>query len=79
MPRFVPADFSPANVHRPVPGQVGTQRFFTVNGRALCCYAVVGAVTHLAESVTEVNRGLAAISVASLRRPKPDPQSHSLA
>jgi len=63
-PRLAPADFSPDNVHRPVPGQTGAQRFFTVEGRAFCCYAVIGALTHLPESVAEVNRGLAAVSFA---------------
>ncbi len=40
------ADFSSATLLRRMPNQVGTQRFFSSNGRAFCLYVVLGSAAH---------------------------------
>ena len=34
-------DFDPSSLLRAIPGQVGTQRFFSARGRAFCLYVVL--------------------------------------
>jgi hypothetical protein len=42
MPRLTARMFSSQGLQRVQRGQAGAQRFFTLNGRAFCLYAVVG-------------------------------------
>lgn len=41
VPRPHPRDFAPNALQRPLPGQLGYQRFFTEHGRAFCLYVVL--------------------------------------
>jgi len=63
IPEPAPEDFDPNALQKRLAGQAGYQRFFTVNGRPLCLYVVVGAVARLRETCTEVNRTLKTIAV----------------
>lgn len=40
--QLLATDFSEDALQRPLPGQLGTQRFFTLDGRAFCVYVVLG-------------------------------------
>src|SRR5262249_42369414 len=42
IPRVDAAMFDSKRLQRPLPGQLGCQRFFTANGRAFCLYVVAG-------------------------------------
>lgn len=52
--RLSPRDFGPDSLLRSIPGQLGTQRFFSVNRRAFCLYVVL-AGNDLERSVPVVN------------------------
>lgn len=59
MPRLTSRMFSPQALQRVQRGQAGAQRFFTLNGRAFCLYAVVGdqrEVGTMAPTVNDVTR-----------------------
>jgi hypothetical protein len=43
LPRPRVHDFDPNGLQRKLPGQAGFQRFFTLGGRAMCLYVVLGA------------------------------------
>ena len=51
---FSPADFSPVRLRRGIPGQSGTQRFFTEAGRPFSFYAVLG--SHLRRELARPRR-----------------------
>jgi hypothetical protein len=55
-------DFGPQQMQRPLPGQAGCQRFFTVSGRAFCLYVAIGSHLTRALLVREVNAALATVS-----------------
>ena len=59
-------DFAPETMLRPLPGQVGAQRFFTSSGRPFCLYAVLRPAGHVAAALGELNRMLATLRVARL-------------
>jgi hypothetical protein len=68
-PRGVPAaldpeDFSPETMLRRLPGQAGTQRFFTAAGRPFCLYAVIGSSRRAPVLVPRLNELLGAIRIA---------------
>jgi hypothetical protein len=63
VPRVDATMFSPNQLQRRRPGQLGCQRFFTANGRAFCLYVVAGSRASLGQIVTQVNAMLAAIDV----------------
>jgi hypothetical protein len=65
VPRVDAAMFSSKRMQRPLPGQLGCQRFFTVNGRAFCLYVVAGSRAYLPGIVAEVNTVLSELEVAS--------------
>jgi hypothetical protein len=57
------AEFSPSTLQRTLSGQLGVQRFFSINGRALCLYAVMGGVPALRNSLPTLNLVLRETSV----------------
>lgn len=59
------ADFGPGTLHRPLPGLVGAQRFFTEMGRPFTLYVVLGSVLAGGPLLVTVNRMLAALSIAA--------------
>lgn len=63
LPRLTVRDFASNALQRRLAGQLGCQRFFTTNGRALCLYAVLGSSRHAARLVAEINDVVAGISV----------------
>lgn len=70
MPRAVgPSDFRPYTLRRGLPGQSGTQWFFTEAGRPFTLYVVLG--SHLGRDllVPRVNELLARLSVAPAGQP----------
>ena len=52
---FVPDDFSPVRLRRGIPGQSGTQRFFTEAGRPFSFYAVLGSHVRRESLVPRIN------------------------
>ena len=58
-----PASFRPEQLQRMLPGQSGTQRFFTAAGRPFCLYVVLGAHARRTQMVPQVNRFLAGLSI----------------
>jgi hypothetical protein len=65
------ADFSPTMLRRGLPGQSGTQRFFTEAGRPFSFYAVLGSHLLRRSLVPRVNAVLAALSVSPAARDAP--------
>jgi hypothetical protein len=63
MPRVTADMFGSKRLQRPLPGQIGCQRFFTANGRAFCLYVVAGSRAYLPRIIAEVNAVLADVDV----------------
>jgi hypothetical protein len=63
IPRVDAAMFSSKRMQRPLPGQLGCQRFFTVNDRAFCLYVVAGSRAYLPRIIAEVNAVLSELDV----------------
>ncbi len=63
VPRVSADLFGSKRLQRPLPGQLGCQRFFTANGRPFCLYVVAGSRAYLPRIITEVNSVLAALDV----------------
>lgn len=61
-------DFSPMTLRRGLPGQSGTQRFFTESGRPFTFYAVLGSHALRSSLVTKVN---AILDSLTLQQPVP--------
>jgi hypothetical protein len=65
MPRQLgPGDFRPYALRRGIPGQSGTQWFFTESGRPFTLYVVLGSHVGRASLVPRVNELLAQVAVA---------------
>ncbi len=60
---LAPSDFHPRALQRRLPGQAGTQVFFTAADRAFCLYVVLGDRDRLGPLVAEVNRTLADVTI----------------
>ena len=60
------ADFGPDQMQRPIQGQAGVQKFFTVNGRAFCLYVVLGSFSNRAALVARANELLAGLDIDSI-------------
>jgi hypothetical protein len=56
-------DFSPMTLRRGLPGQSGTQRFFTEAGRPFSLYSVLGSHTLRRQLVPRVNELVSALAV----------------
>lgn len=64
VPAALTADqFSPNSLQRALPGQCGTQVFFTAGGHGLCLYVVLGSWSRRAELLAQVNSVLPSISI----------------
>ncbi len=61
---LTPADFSPTVLRRGIPGQSGTQWFFTEGGRPFSFYAVLGSHVRRTTLVPRVNTLLGALGVS---------------
>jgi len=66
---LTPDDFSPVRLRRGIPGQSGTQRFFTEAGRPFSLYAVLGSHVMRQSLVPHVNRLVSSLSIS----PAPSP------
>ena len=60
---LLPDDFDTATLRTQLPGQLGCQRFFTVNGRSFMLYVVLGGTAARAQLVAQVNAALATVRV----------------
>ena len=61
--RLTPADFSPRQLQRRLPDQVGAQFFATEAGRAVCLYVVVAGRARLADALAPVNEILSTLQL----------------
>jgi hypothetical protein len=61
---FSDADFSPMTLRRGIPGQSGTQWFFTESGRAFSFYAVLGSHARRTALVPRVNTLLSSLTLS---------------
>ena len=55
--------FSPSTLHRTLPGQAGTQVFFSAAGRAFCLYVVLGSFADRERLVPVVNSVLQSLKI----------------
>lgn len=55
VPRPTLRDFAPNQLQRRLPGQLGSQTFFTHNGRPFCLYVVLGSREHAVALVADVH------------------------
>lgn len=62
--RLTPAMFSASALQRTLPGQAGSQVFCTVEGRAFCCYTVLGRQSAAARVLPQANTVLAATRIS---------------
>lgn len=65
VPRPAAHDFAPNALQRRIAGQLGCQRFFTVQGRAFCLYAVLGSQRHAVALVTDLHAVLDGVQVSA--------------
>jgi hypothetical protein len=63
-PALAAGDFSPVTLRRGIPGQSGTQWFFTEAGRPFCFYAVLGSHTQRGLLVPRVNEVLGSLTLS---------------
>jgi hypothetical protein len=68
------ADFSPLVLRRGIPGQSGTQWFFTEAGRPFSFYAVLGSHAQRPALVPRVNTLLSSLTVSPATLPAAGPQ-----
>lgn len=54
LPEVNPEDFSPSQMQHPIEGQSGAQYFFSIGGRALCLYIVMGSHARRRQLVPEL-------------------------
>jgi len=57
-------DFSPNALQQRLAGLLGYQSFFTLEGRPMCLYAVLGSASHLGPLSAEVNAVIDGIGVS---------------
>jgi hypothetical protein len=61
---LTPDDFSPVRLRRGIPGQSGTQRFFTEGGRPFSFYAVLGSHIRRNSLVPSVNQLISSLLIS---------------
>ena len=61
--RLDPGAFSPASLQRAIPGQAGTQVFFSASGRAFGLYSVLGSWSARTTLVALVNDALGRLTI----------------
>ena len=64
---FTPDDFSPVRLRRGIPGQSGTQRFFTEADRPFSFYAVLGSHIRRDSLVPSVNLLISSLIISPAR------------
>lgn len=70
LPRTIPSyQFLPYRLRRGIPGQSGTQVFFTASGRPFTIYAVLGSTAEAPLGVAKVNALLTGMSITSVAAP----------
>jgi hypothetical protein len=69
VPGLTPDLFSPFALQRLIPGQAGTQQFFTTGGRAFCLYVVLGSFANRYSLVSRANSVLATLQVQAGGQP----------
>jgi hypothetical protein len=60
-----PSAFSPGSLQRSLPGQAGTQAFFSDHGRAFCLYVVLGSWTDRARLVPPATDALRRVAIGA--------------
>ena len=65
IPRPTPELFDPNALQRQLRGQAGYQAFFTVSGRPMCLYVVIGSLGAAADLCRQVNVVLDGVAVAT--------------
>lgn len=63
--RLEPGSFSPDVLQRTIPGQAGSQHFFSENGRAFSLYVVLGSFAQRAALVGQVNGALERVEIGA--------------
>jgi len=58
------ASFHPEQLQRTLPGQSGTQRFFTASGRPFCLYVALGSHSRRVQLLPRVNSFIAGLAIA---------------
>lgn len=66
---FAPDDFSPVRLRRGIPGQSGTQRFFTESGRPFSFYAVLGSHIRREYLVPRINELISSLLISPASTP----------
>lgn len=64
VPGLSPDLFRPKALQRVIAGQAGVQRFFTVGGRAMCLYVVLGAFTNRGLLTYRANQLIGSLEIA---------------
>ncbi|MDQ1435269.1 MAG: hypothetical protein QOF59_2085 [Actinomycetota bacterium] len=64
IPRVTADMFGSKRLQRPLPGQLGCQRFFTARGRPFCLYVVAGSRAYLPRILAQVNAVLTDLDIA---------------
>ncbi|MDQ3573515.1 MAG: hypothetical protein M3404_01090 [Actinomycetota bacterium] len=67
--RFV-RQLSPSSLQRTLPGQAGSQVFFSASGRAFCLYVVLGGYDNAQRLISLVNTVLGTIRILPSRVPR---------
>lgn len=75
---FSVGDFSPLTLRRGIPGQSGTQWFFTEGGRPFSFYAVLGSHTLRRLLVPRVNTLVGSVSVSPAAPAAPTPTTAAM-
>lgn len=57
--------FTSRRLQRTLPGQIGSQLFFTAKGRPFCLYVVIAGRIHLRPAIPQVNRMLQALRLSA--------------
>ena len=65
VPRLAADMFTSRRLQRTLPGQIGSQLFFTAKGRAFCLYVVVAGRIHLRPAIPHVNKMLQALRLSA--------------
>ncbi len=65
VPGLTPDQVSPYALQRLLPGQAGSQQFFTTGGRAFCLYVVIGSFANRYPLVARANSVLSTLQVQS--------------
>jgi hypothetical protein len=63
IPRVTADMFGSKRLQRPLPGQLGCQRFFTAHGRPFCLYVVAGSRAYLPRLLAQVNAVLTGLDI----------------